>query len=170
MTSECVGQPMFGSAEICRRARTRPKRGSYRVRKALEQWTGRRAHQPLEDNQASDVRPSQLGTPPSPNDPGRVIAPTSPSLPKSYFRTVVHSWRLLGFLTIFSELTGVDRDAETRIGLFPDIRFGPVILDISGGDVREERQVLGHAIEYRPSILVLLIADAVTIVAGGRDG
>ncbi len=63
MASESVGQPMFGAAKICRRARTRPKSGSGSVRRTLEQRTGRRAHQPLEDDQASNVRPGRLGTP-----------------------------------------------------------------------------------------------------------
>ena len=74
--------------------------------------------------------------------------------------------RLLG---LAREIVLLDREAEARVGLAPDLRVGPVVALVGGGDEREPAVVLQGAFQQLDRIVVVLEADAVAVVAGGGD-
>ena len=74
--------------------------------------------------------------------------------------------RLLG---LARQVVRLDREAEARVGLAPDLRIGPVVTLVGGGDEGEPAVVLQGAFQQLDRIVVVLEADAVAVVAGGGD-
>ena len=70
--------------------------------------------------------------------------------------------RLLG---LAGEIVLLDREAEARVGLAPDLRIGPVVVLVGGGDEGEPAVVLQGAFQQLDRIVVVLEADA----SGGRS-
>jgi hypothetical protein len=74
--------------------------------------------------------------------------------------------RLLG---LARQVVRLDREAEARVGLAPDLRVGPVITFVSGGDERKPAVILQGAFQQLDRVVVVLEADAVAVVAGSGD-
>ena len=70
--------------------------------------------------------------------------------------------RLLG---LARQIVLLDREAEARVGLAPDLRIGPVVVLVGGGDEGEPAVVLQDAFQQLDRVVVVLEADA----SGGRS-
>ena len=73
------------------------------------------------------------------------------------------------FLGLAREVVLFHRKTEARVGLAPDLRVGPVVALVGGGDEGEPAVILQGAFQQLDRIVVVLEADRVAVVAGGGD-
>jgi hypothetical protein len=72
-------------------------------------------------------------------------------------------------LRLARQVVLLDREPEVRVGLAPDLGIGPVVVVVGRGDEGEPAVVRHGAFQHLDRVILMLIADAVAVVAGGCD-
>jgi hypothetical protein len=73
------------------------------------------------------------------------------------------------FFGLARQVILLDREAEVWVGLAPDLPVGPVVVLVGASD-EGEPAVIGHrAFEHLDRVVLVLVADAMAVIAGGGD-
>ena len=73
------------------------------------------------------------------------------------------------FLGLAREVVLFHRKTEARVRLAPDFWIGPVVVFVGGSDEGEPAIVLQGALQQLDGVIMMLVADAMAVVAGGGD-